>query len=189
MSALDELRFGADRTLNLRTSLPTAREAVRRTETFLREHQLRGSGEVLVITGRGSHSPDGIAVLRPEVEKLLFAMRRRGVVLSHQAVNPGAFAVQLAPIRSVVEAIPRAKDRRQRPRPYPAVPGLGDATNALLRQLAERSLDELGVRPDARTLEDEMHRHLRALAPGLPGAQETDGALQKALRAALAEYD
>lgn len=188
MSAIEELRFGAARTLNVRDSLPTAAEAVRRAEHFLREHQIRGSGEVLIITGRGNNSPDGIAVVRPAVEKLLFSLRRRGVVESHAPYNPGSFTVRLAPVRSLAEA-PRRIGERDRPAPVPAVAGLSAETNTMLRRLAERSLDELGVQQDERTVTDEMHRHLRVLAPSLPGGAAMESALQAALARALEDYD
>lgn len=189
MSAFDELRFGAERTLNLRESLPSAPEAVRRAENFLREQQIRDGREVLIITGRGSNSPDGEPVLRPAVEKLLFSLRRRGVVASHAEHGPGAFVVQPAPVRQLVEAPPRRRERvRRRPAP-PAISGLDNDTNVLLRQLAERSLDALGVRHSASAIEDEMHRHLKALAPGTGARGSTDEHLQLAIRAALAEYD
>ena len=52
--AFDEARFGAERTLNLRASFPTAAEATRRADLWLRERQMAKAGEVLVITGRGA---------------------------------------------------------------------------------------------------------------------------------------
>jgi len=91
--AFDELRFGAQRTLNLRDGLPTAQEAVRRADAWLREQQVRGAEEVLIVTGRGTHSIGGVPVVRPAIEKLLFQLRRRGVIASHQEHNPGALAV------------------------------------------------------------------------------------------------
>src|SRR5262245_46371615 len=111
MSAFDELRFGPQRTLNLREGLPASADAVRRAEAWLYEHQVRGTREVLIVTGRGSQSHDGTAVIRPAVEKLLHSLRRRGVVASHQLHNPGAFAVQLASVRSQIEAPPRRRER------------------------------------------------------------------------------
>lgn len=187
MNALDELRY-AGRILNLRESLPRAAEAVRRAENFLREHQVRGSAEVLIITGRGNQSVHGIGVLRAEVEKLLFSLRRRGVVAEHHSHNPGAFVVRLASLTSLLEAPARHRDRSRQP-PAPAIEGLSDDTNDLLRQLAERSLDELGVRPDEGAIENEMHRHARILAPSLPGGAAMEGALRDAIRQALAQYD
>lgn len=189
MNAFDELRFGASRTLNLRESLPRAAEAVRRTEHFLREHQIAGSEEVLVITGRGNQSPDGIGVLRAAVEKLLYSLKRRGVVAAHTPHNPGAFVVRLAPVRNLADAVPRHKDRTRARATAPDITGLSDDTNRLLHTLAEHALAALGVRPDAFTVEDEIHRQLRALAPSLPGGEAMEPALRRALSAAIDDYD
>lgn len=186
MTALDELRFGPERTLNLRESLPTVREAVRRAENYLREHQIRGTAEVLIITGRGANSPDGIGAVRAGVETLLFSLRRRGVVASHASHNPGAFAVRLAPVKNLADAPRRSRERTP---PAPAVPGISDETNALLRSLAERALDELGVEHAPSAVADEMQRQLRAIAPGLPGGNAMEPALRAALQRALDEYD
>jgi Uncharacterized proteins of the AP superfamily len=54
-------RSASARTLNLRAALPTARDAAARVDNWLREHQMQRSGEVLVITGRGNNSADGIS--------------------------------------------------------------------------------------------------------------------------------
>jgi hypothetical protein len=189
VKALDELRFGPQRTLNLRESLPSATEAVRRTESWLREQQIRGVKEVLVITGRGNQSVGGIAVVREAVEKLLFSLRRRGIVASHQEHNPGAFAVQLAPLRSLVDAPPRRRERAMASPSVLAVPGLSAEANALLHELAGRSLDSLGVAASDARLRDEMQRHLSAIAPALSGGDRMESQLLTALRTAIAEYD
>ena len=63
------------RTLDLRATMPTAAEAERRAEAWLRERQATTGGEVLVITGRGRGSVDGIAVVRRAVERLLARTR------------------------------------------------------------------------------------------------------------------
>jgi hypothetical protein len=190
VSAFDELRFGPQRTLNLREHLPTSAEAVRRADAWLREQQVRGSKEVLVITGRGSQSIGGVAVIRAAIDKLLFSLRRRGVIMAHREHNPGAFVVELAPLRALVEAPARKRDR-----PLPTagadIHGLSPETTDLLRQLAERSLDMLGVSTDETRIRDEMHRHLSAIVSALPtgkGAQMEEH-LRAALRAAIADYD
>ena len=188
MTVFDELRFGPARTLNLRESLPTVPDALRRAENYLREHQIKGSGEVLIITGRGANSPDGIGVVRAAVEKLLYSLRRRGVVESHAAHNPGAFAVRLAPVRSLADA-PRRQRERERPAPPQALHGLAAETNELLQRLAERALDDLGVRHEPAAIADEMQRQLRVLAPGLPGGSAMEPALRAALQRALDDYD
>jgi hypothetical protein len=189
VSAFDELRFGPQRTLNLREHLPSAAMAVRRTEAWLREHQVRGSKEVLVITGRGNQSIGGVGVVRGAVEKLLFSLRRRGVIASHQEHNPGAFAVQLAPLRALVEAPARNRDRHTPSARRVEIHGLSHETVDLLRQLAERSLHTLGVSADDATVGDEMHRHLSAIAPALPSSGRSEEHLRVALRAAIRDYD
>src|SRR5690348_18303996 len=78
--AFDEARFGAERTLNLRASLPSPYHAVKRAEAWLRERQVARAGEVLVITGRGNQSFDNVSVVREAIVKLLASLRRRGVV-------------------------------------------------------------------------------------------------------------
>ncbi|MEX2179692.1 MAG: hypothetical protein WD801_13330 [Gemmatimonadaceae bacterium] len=190
LSAFDELRFGPRGTLNLREGLPSAKDATARAEAWLREHQVRGTKEALIVTGRGNQSVDGVGVVRGAVERLLFSLRRRGVIASHQEHNPGAFAVQLAPIRALVDAPAR---RRERGAPPPAeggvIPGVSPMAETLLRELAECSLSALGVKADASNVVDEMHRHLRAIVPGLPGGAQMDDRLCDALRAAIAEYD
>jgi hypothetical protein len=187
--ALDELRFGADRTLNLRDTLPSAADATRRCDGWLRSQQIRGAAEVLVITGRGLHSRDGIAVIRPAIEKLLHSLRRQGVVADHSEHNPGAFTVRLAPLRALTEA-PRR--RREAPRRIPGFDfaGLDADTLTLLRELADRSLHSLGVRADDARRQDEMHRQIATIAAGLRDAEgDRDERLRAALRRAIAEYD
>jgi hypothetical protein len=188
MPVPDELRFGPRGVLNLREGLPSAVEALQRTERWLREHQVSGTTEVLIITGRGQSSIGGVPVLRPAIEKLLFSLKRKGVITRHAPHNPGAFAVELAPLRTLAEAPPRRRDRRAAPEPT-AIHGLSPETTVLLRDLAERSLDSLGVTADAAAIEDEMHRHLRLLAPGLSGRAAVDDQLRAAIRAMIAEYD
>src|ERR1035437_9658131 len=87
--AFDEARFGAARTLDLRTSMPTGAEAVRRAEPWLRERQMARAGGVLVITGRGRASPGGIAVVREAIRKLLGTLKRKGVVAAVAEHTPG----------------------------------------------------------------------------------------------------
>ena len=189
MVAPDEVRFGTGRTLNLRDGLPTAAEAVQRAERWLREQQVKGRKEVLIITGRGLQSIGGVAVIRPAIEKLLFSLRRRGVVAGHRNHNPGAFAVELAPLRALAEAPARRREPPRRPNMEQQIAGLTSETTQLLRDLAERSLDALGVASDERRVADEMQRHLRFIAPGLTSGSRMEQQLRDVLRAAIAEYD
>lgn len=189
MNVFDELRFGPERTLNLRDGLPSAAHAVERAELWLRERQVRGDKEALIITGRGRRSPGGIGVIREAIEKLLFSLRRRGVIAGHQEHNSGAFAIELAPLRALAEAIPRKRDRGALRSNPSDVHGLSSESNALLRALAERSLDALGVTHAESRIADEMQRQLKGIVPGLRGGVQMEGDLNAALRAAIAEYD
>lgn len=189
MSALDELRFGPQRTLNLREHLPSAAEATRRCDGWLRQQQVHGSREVLIITGRGNQSIGGVPVVKNAIEKLLFSLRRKGVVASHDEHNPGAFAVRLASLRSLADAAPRRRDRGKASPASTDLHGLTRQTTALLRDLAERSLDALGVTPSEGRIADEMQRHLRMIVPALPADAGMEGKLRTALRSAIADYE
>ncbi len=187
--AFDELRFGRDRTLNLRASLPSAADACARAEAWLRERQVARAGEVLIITGRGASSHDGVSVVRESVLRLLHSLRRRGVVGDIGEHTPGSFVVRLAPIRALREAAPRLRDQH-RPRFGRAPKGLEDLqprTLELLAQIAELSLAELGIRDAEQFLEREMLVHLSRLTPALRDGPDRELQLQRALEAAIEE--
>ena len=99
--ALDEARFGRERTLNLRATLPRPKDAEARCEAWLRERQVAKSDELLVITGRGINSWDGESVVREAIVRLLGLLRRRGVVDAWHEHTPGSFVVTVAPIHSL----------------------------------------------------------------------------------------
>ena len=187
--ALDEARFGGDRTLNLRASLPTVQEALRRTEAWLRERQVAGVTEVLVITGRGNASEDGHSVVRESIVKLLRALRRQGVVDDSTQHTPGSFVVVLAPTRRLWEAPRRKKDAPRSPSPAAPLPGLDPATAVLLRELASRSLAALGVQDPTVFLEKEMATQFAALVRGLPDGPDREARLRDAIQRALIDDD
>jgi hypothetical protein len=188
--AFDEARFGSDRTLNLRGQLPTAAEAARRADAWLRERQASGAGEVLLITGRGNNSDAGFSVVREAVAKTLRMLRRAGVVDAIAEHTPGSFAVTLAPMRRLWEssrrATPATHDRNAR---APVLPGLAPATTALLRELAERSLDSLGIREREGFLEREMATQLALLVRAVPDGADREERLCAVIRRALDEDD
>jgi hypothetical protein len=194
-SAFDEARFGRARTLNLRESLPTAAEAVVRTEAWLRQQQVQGghdTSEVLIITGRGNNSPGRTSVVRDAVGGLLRRLKRVGVVTAHQEHSPGSFVVALAPVRELWDA-PKRKRQVEAPVPLPEPPSLealDKETRTLLRDLAERSLEMLGVRGDRDAfIEGEMLRQFGAIAASLPQGPRREERLRAALRLALEQYD
>ena len=189
--AFDEIRFGAARTLNLRLSMPSGREAAERVERWLRQHQVQQSGEVLVITGRGNGSEGGVSVVRESSIRVFHELRRKGVIEQFEEHTAGSFVVTLASMRALLEAAPRR--REQTPVPAPAEPvtlaALDDETRHLLRDLAERSLDALGVRDRGPFMESEMLRLFGSLAATVPPGPDRERRLGNAVRAAMSEYE
>ena len=189
--AFDEVRFGAARTLNLRESLPTGAEAARRLEAWLRQHQVEKSDELLVITGRGSNSEAGVAVVREAAIRVFHELERKGVVEAFTEHTPGSFVVTVAPISAMVDASKRRPEREATPAPEatPTLAALGAETRQELRVLAERSLDALGVRERGPFVESEMLRLFGTLAPSVGSASERESQLRMAIRRAMAELD
>jgi len=188
--AFDEVRFGATRTLNLRASLPTASEAAQRVDNWLRQHQALKSGEVLVITGRGNNSEGGVSVVREAAIRVFHELRRKGVISAFTEHTAGSFVVDLAPMSAMLDA---AKRRERAPLPAPASPptlsSLSADTRQLLRALAERSLDALGVRERGPFLEDEMLRLFGSLAKSIGAGEDREAGLRRAIAAAMSDYD
>lgn len=189
--AFDELRFGPTHTLNLRTSLPTASEAAARVERWLRQHQVQQSGDVLVITGRGNNSQDGVSVVREASIRTFHELRRKGVIQGFTEHTAGSFVVTLAPLKAMLDAPSRRREHTPPPRPAspPTLDALPDETRQLLRALAERSLDALGVRDRAPFVEREMLRLFGSLAATVPEGPDRERHLRAAIRAAMGEYD
>lgn len=185
--ALDELRFGRTGTLNLRASLPTAAEAVKRTEAWLRMKQAEGAREVLVVTGRGNQSVARVPVVREAVRRLLSFLSTRGVVAEHSEHSPGSFAVRLAPL---AEATARREvtttDVAETVAAPPTLDGLTDETRELLRRLATTTLSALGVRdPSPHFIRDEMVRQCSQLAASLPSAAASAPDRERMLQSAI----
>ena len=188
--AFDELRFGADRTLNLRTHHPSREQAVRRAENWLRERQMSRAAEALVITGRGNNSPDGVSVVREAIVQLFASLRRRGVLDAVAEHTPGSFVVTFAKLNAVRDAPQRARNPHEPPPRDPAsLAALEPETRALLRRLAKRAIEELGVTPTPSFIEQEMLAQFAAAAPGVPDGSDREHRLRDTLRAALREYD
>jgi hypothetical protein len=190
--AFDEARFGPARTLDLRTSMPTAAEAVRRAEPWLRERQMARAGEVLVVTGRGKGSPGGIAVVREAIRKLFGTLKRKGVVASFEEHTAGSFVVTLAPVRALFETVPRSRsnDARVKPSDPREVRALDAATRAQLRSLAQRSLEVLGAPRTEGLVHDEMVRQFSILASAVaPDETDREGRLRFLIDAARDAFD
>ncbi|MGH7627233.1 MAG: Smr/MutS family protein [Gemmatimonadaceae bacterium] len=188
--AFDEARFGDSRTLNLRASLPTGEQAAERAERWLREKQASRISEVLIITGRGNQSVDGVAVVREAVRKRLALLKRRGVVSMVQEHTPGSVIVTLA----ALSALRNAPRRRRDPAPPPiaksqVLADLSPCVMALLRSVAEQALQNVGVRHTAPFLEDEMLVQFSHVAAAVPAGPNRDARLCDALAALLDEQD
>lgn len=190
-NAFDEVQFGPSRTLNLREQLPTVAQAVAQAEAWLRERQVARSGEVLVITGRGNGSEGGVSPVREGVRRLLTQLKRRGVVTSVQEHTAGSFVVRLAPVAALLDAGRRKRELEPRPTRDPAaLVGIERETRAMLRQLAERSLELLGShRLDGRFVSDEMVRQFTALVATIPDGADREPRLRELIRAALDDLE
>lgn len=182
----DQARFGPERTLNVRTSLPTVEVAVARAEKWLRQRQVDRAGEVLIITGRGKGSEGGVPLVRQGVIRLLHSLRRQGVITAFSEHTPGSLVVELASVRALFERPRRSGSRGPNTKPLDPdlLKGLDPETSALLRELARRTLEELGVHDTESFLADEMIRQFSMLARSRGSV--TDGEeLREMLRSAL----
>jgi hypothetical protein len=189
--AFDEAAFGQKNTLNLRESLPTVADARFRAEAWLRERQVGGGREVLIITGRGNQSPGGISPVREGILALLPSLRRRGVVSEWKEHTSGSFVVRLASISSLLDAPRRKRERGaiQETSNPDSIKALDSSTLSLLRRLAIRSLESLGVRDPTSFVEAEMLAKFNSLAGGITPGAEGEARLREAIKAALEQLD
>lgn len=190
-NAFDELRFGRERILNLREILPTPEVATARAESWLREQQVAGAREVLVITGRGNSSPGGVSPVREAVLRLCTRLRHAGVLDSISEHNPGAFVITIAPMSRLFRS-PRSRRHPTPPTPLEpgAIAGLSAASVAALRDLARRSLDQDGIRePTASMITSEMERRFSLLVSALGDEPGREHRLHAAIRATIRELE
>jgi len=189
--AFDEAEFGPKNILNLRESLPTAADARFRAEAWLRERQVSRVNEVLLITGRGNQSPGGISAVRAAIVALLPALRRRGVVIEWREHTPGSFVVKLGSISSLLDAPKRKRDRALVAKPADPRPlaELERSTLLLLRRLAVRSLESLGVQQPEKFVDAEMLSKFNSLAGGVAPGVEGEARLRDAISTALDQLD
>jgi hypothetical protein len=188
--AFDAARFGPERTLNLRESLPRVYEAERRLEAWLRQKQVEQREQVLVITGRGNNSEGGVSPVREAAIRLFHSLRRGNVIAGHTEHTAGSFVVTLMPVSAMVEAPRRRRPSTKVPAAAspPSLDALEPETVALLRGLAENALDHLGVRERGTFLDSEMLRQFGAIAAGVPEGAGREERLREAIRRAMDEY-
>jgi hypothetical protein len=191
LRAFDEIEFGSKNTLNIRESLPSAADARFRTEAWLRERQISQATQVLVITGRGNQSPNGVSAVRESILSLLPSLRRRGVVSEWREHSPGSFVVTLASISSLLEAPRRKRDLTPDAAPPnpESLKDLEQSTLELLRRLAIRTLESLGIREPDKFVEAEMFSKFHSLAGGINPGQQGEVRLREAIKAALDQLD
>jgi len=188
--AFDELRFGPSRTLNLRASLPSADEARGRAEGWLQAKQMERAGEVLVITGRGNNSIGGVSAVREAVLALLPSLRRRNIITGWTEHTAGSFAVTLAPINALFDTARRRREPIEPPVPVPeSLTALSPETLNLLRRLAVSTLAVLGVHDFGRFVQGEMANAFARLSAALPGSDDPEAELRRAIHSALDELD
>jgi hypothetical protein len=157
----------------------------------LRERQVAGTSEVLLITGRGNQSPGGVSAVRAAIVALLPALRRRGVVIEWREHTPGSFVVKLGSISALLNAPRRKRDRAlvAMPTDPQSLTGLESSTLSLLRRLAMRSLESLGVRHPEKYVDDEMLAKFNSLAGSVAPGAEGEVRLREAISAALEQLD
>ena len=191
--AFDELRFGPERTLNLRPLQPTAVQATRQVEQWLRLMQVQGAKEVLLITGRGNQSIDRYSPVREAVVRLLPSLRRRNVISGYIEHTAGSFVVEPAPMSALFDVPKRRRERSAAPLEAIA-PGTLEAlepeTLRQLRELATLTLAGLGVHaPSAAVVHDEMRHQFALLTAGIPEGRDQEAVLQQAMQRAAEEFE
>ncbi|HEY6218787.1 MAG TPA: Smr/MutS family protein [Gemmatimonadaceae bacterium] len=184
--AFDIVRFGESNILNLREGLPSTAQASERADRWLRQRQVEGIREVLVITGRGKGSDGGIGRIREAILRLIGSLRRQGVIDRYEEHTEGSITITLATVQSMIDAPRRRRESRtlvaSNKQPFSA---LGPEARRLLRELAERTLTTLGVKEIDPFIASEMQRHLDAISAALP--DQLEDRLVAALRAAIDE--
>jgi hypothetical protein len=189
--ALERVRFGPTRTLNVRAGKYTGEEAATRVEAWLRSKQVELTGEVLIITGRGAGSVGGVPVIKNATTRVLNKLRRNGVISSYGEETEGSFAVQLAPLRSLLEAPARRRfpEPPQTRRRVPSIQGISPETRERLHYLASRALESLGVKEASEEqVNREMMRQFSVIAAAWSGGMDTNAWIDAAIRKAIRDY-
>jgi hypothetical protein len=105
--------------------------------------------------------------------------------------SPGSFVVKLGSISSLLEAPRRKRDRTPiAPAINPeSIKDLDRATLELLRRLAIRTLESLGIREPEKFVEAEMLAKFHSLAGGISPGEQGEARLREAIKAALDQLD
>ena len=129
--------------------------------------------------------------MREAVIRLLHALKRRGVLKGHEEHTPGSFVVSLADVSALWESPARNRGRgvAAPPATPPSLDELDSETRTMLRHLAERALEGLGVKDTAAFLQGEMLKQFGAIAATLGDTPGRDERLREAIRVALDQYE
>jgi hypothetical protein len=113
------------------------------------------------------------------------------VVTEWREHTPGSFVVKLATISSMLEAPRRRGDRGLKPAVADpkALTALEGATLSLLRRLAVRSLEALGVRETEKFIDAEMLSQFNALAAVVTPGEGSEARLRQAISDTLDQMD
>lgn len=146
-----------------------------------------------MITGRGNQSVNGIGVIREAIMRLMPSLRRRGVVKSWREHTPGSIIVTLAPVTTLLGAPKRNREKAQAPlggvETPAALAALEPETLKLLRHLASRTIESLGVAHAGPYVEEEMARTFATLSKTLPASKDRESTLRKAISSAIDELE
>jgi hypothetical protein len=129
--------------------------------------------------------------VREAILALLPSLRRRGVVSEWREHSAGSLVVRLGSISSLLEAPRRKRERESRPTPPnpESLRQLDKTTIELLRRLAVRSLETLGVRSPEKFVEAEMLSKFQSLAGSIDNGTDGEIRLREAIKAALDQLD
>jgi hypothetical protein len=113
------------------------------------------------------------------------------VVTEWREHSPGSFVVKLGSISSLLEAPRRRRDRTPIAPPLDpeSLKNLERSTLELLRRLAIRTLESLGIREPEKFVEAEMLAKFDSLAGGINPGEQGEARLRDAIKAALDHLD
>jgi hypothetical protein len=111
--------------------------------------------------------------------------------MGHQEHTPGSFVVSLAPVSALWESPKRNAGRGNvvEPAPPPSLNDLDAETRVLLRNLAERALEGIGIKDTATFLEGEMLKQFGAIAATVGDGPAREARFKAAVRAALDQHE
>ena len=169
----------------------TAEEKVGYFLLRMAERLSGGPADRMVLPMSREDIADYLALSVETVSRSLTQLKRRGVISRHEEHTPGSFVVVPAPLSALWESPRRKQGRGIAPPPAtpPSLEDLDENTRVMLRNLAERALEGLGLKDTAAFLQGEMLRQFGAIAATIGDAPGREGRLRTAIRAALDQHE